>query len=103
MIVHEDDLMSTGGVVVRTPRRRYTVTLPDGVRVTRTSHRLYTHAVAVHRAVATPYWPQIWLVAGFCGSRDLAEKQVAREMRARLWETKQLIYDEAQVLAVEVA
>lgn len=47
----------------------YKVTLPDGRVKTRKTARTYTHAVACKDGDRGP-----WYIAGFCGSRMLAEK-----------------------------
>lgn len=59
----------------------YATTLPDGRAATRTTKRRYTHAVAVHAvypANAIEEWKLRdsgrWVLVGFCGSRDLADK-----------------------------
>lgn len=51
---------------------RYSITLPDGVVVTRTSPRTYTHASAVRHPVTLG-----WYCQGFAGSEELARKAAA--------------------------
>lgn len=54
----------------------YTATAPDGSTHTRTSARVYTHAVLATDINLDGYGkpnPK-WIVTGFCGRPDLAEK-----------------------------
>lgn len=62
------------GICTRNRSKLYTVTLPDGGTKTRTSHRVYTHVVAVRRGTG-------WDVTSFCGSLDLAGKELAAKRR----------------------
>ncbi len=69
----------------------YYVTLPDGRVVNRGTARTYSHAVAVRPTFPAEYlaahaWERDhhhgkWLVAGFCGSLQLAEKLAEKQER----------------------
>lgn len=48
----------------------YEATAPDGTVITRTTDRVYTHAVLAKERKGTRGWGYI----GFCGSLELAQK-----------------------------
>ncbi|WP_346407477.1 hypothetical protein [Mycolicibacterium conceptionense] len=54
----------------------YVATDPDGTEHTRTSTRTYTHAVLATDRNLDCYGNPVpkWIVTGFCGRPDLAEK-----------------------------
>jgi hypothetical protein len=73
----------------------YSATTPDGRTFTRSSHRIYTHAVvaqdrAVYRLGADgryewePIADPAWYIAGFAGSVALAQKR-ATSLAAKPW------------------
>lgn len=71
--------------------RRLTATLPDGTQATRTTHREYTHVVAVLRE-SDHRWDGRhtgWGVWSWAGRADLADK-AAREA-AKAYATVQVV------------
>lgn len=52
-----------------TPRTKYQVTLPDGTVATCSSHRTYTHAVAVMDSNG-------WHVAAYCSSERFGNERL---------------------------
>lgn len=62
---------------------QYSVTLPHGEKLFRSSKRVYTHAVAVWRPTNGDGSGAWFWTADFCGSASLAEKRV--QYLHRIW------------------
>lgn len=72
----------------------YSVTLPDGNKVTRKSARRYTHACVILNTSWDATEPS-WGVASFNGDEDLAQKEAKKWWN---WKAKNPNYADAQDL-----
>ncbi len=64
-------------------KQKLTATLPDGAIATRTTHRTYTHVIAGRLADHPNFEGNgDWVVLGWAGRRELAEKRLDAEKGA---------------------
>ncbi len=81
---------------------RYEAHLPDGTIKTRNSDRTYTHAIAVRKPADPNHQgrPE-WHCVAFCGSAELAQREVGKWQNARTSRADSAPYY-AQVIAIAV-